>query len=268
MRTRTPLGPALLLGMSCALVLTTSFAQTMPSSPQAPVAPAAPGIPYLSDMRSMHDVHGQQHRRRMMHQHRVDPVSALTMRLDRLGNDLHLKAEQQAAWEALRNHLISRAQQAAEQMKAKRAAMMQSVPGHAAARSAPESPGLIQQNLNPDEALVQRAQRLRDQANQLDQTALLVKALHEKLSPEQRTIMRLHRERQPARIRAWQAMKHGAPAMPGFGPADAMRRGAISDDDSQAIGGLEQTQAMMAMLEAFQGFDQADALDEALSLIR
>jgi hypothetical protein len=220
------------------------------------------------EIRSMHDMHGQHQRMRMMHQPMMDPVDALKSRLDRVANDLHLKADQQADWEALRKHLLARAQQAAEQMKARRAAMMQGPHGLAVGRGPAEQPGLNPQNLSPDQAIGHRAQRLRDQANQLEQTAALVKVFHEKLSPEQRTIMRLHRELRPARMRAWQPMRPMAPAMPGFGPADGMRRGAIPDEEFPAIGGLAQSLPMMAMLETVQGFEQEDVFDEAVLLIR
>jgi chromosome segregation ATPase len=209
-----------------------------------------------------------QHRMRMMHRSTIDPVQALKARLDRVTTDLHLKPEQEADWEALRKHLIARAQQASEQMKLKRAAMMQAPQPHAVSRAHPDRYATNNQMISPDQALEQRAQRLRDQAKQLDQTAVLVKALYEKLSPEQRTIMRLHREQKPARMQAWQSMQTLMPAIPGGGPAERMKRGAIHDDESPVLAGLPQAAQMMAMMESVQAMDQSDAFDEALSLMR
>ncbi|MGA1652740.1 MAG: hypothetical protein ACO37Z_13155, partial [Burkholderiaceae bacterium] len=279
MKTSTKIMQGFACSITCALGLGLSLAQTMPASPQAPAmppipgAPSSPGMPppppgpmspslqgqpqpyrqverdivirhHGQDMRGMPDMQGQ-HRVRMMHRPTIDPVQALKARLDRVTTDLHLKPEQEADWEALRKHLMARAQQASEQIKLKRAAMMQAPQPHAASRANPDRSATNNQIaapnnqvISPDQALEQRAQRLRDQAKQLDQTAVLVKALYEKLSPEQRTIMRLHREQKPARMQAWQSMQTFMPAIPAGGPAERMKRGGILDDESQLLAGL------------------------------
>jgi len=309
MKSSTKIFQGFACSITCALGLGLSFAQTMPASPQVPAMPPTPGAPsspgmpppppgplspslqgqpqpyrqierdivirhHGQDMRGMPDMQGQ-HRVRMMHRPTIDPVQALKARLDRVTTDLHLKPEQEADWEALRKHLMARAQQASEQMKLKRAGMMQAPQPHTASRANPDRSATNNQIaapnnqvISPDQALEQRAQRLRDQAKQLDQTAVLVKALYEKLSPEQRTIMRLHREQKPARMQAWQSMQTFMPAIPAGGPAERMKRGGILDDESQLLAGLPQAAQMMAMMESVQGMDQSDAFDEALSLMR
>jgi hypothetical protein len=151
MKSSTKIIQGFACSITCALGLGLSFAQTMPASPQVPAMPPTPGAPsspgmpppppgplspslqgqpqpyrqierdivirhHGQDMRGMPDMQGQ-HRVRMMHRPTIDPVQALKARLDRVTTDLHLKPEQEADWEALRKHLMARAQQASEQMK-------------------------------------------------------------------------------------------------------------------------------------------------------
>lgn len=116
---------------------------------------------------------------RMHYRAAHDPMQSIRQRLDRLQADLHLKPEQLAAWDALRNRITAQAQSALERMR----------------NRAPV--GRL-----PDEALRERAARLREMAEALDDTAGLMKALVDQLSPEQRTILRLHQQCQHRRMHA------------------------------------------------------------------
>ena len=208
---------------------------------------------HACDMRSSQQAQAHHRRMRLMHQPAVDPAQAMQMRLDRVASDLHLKPDQQAPWDALRTHLISRAQTHAERIKARRAAMAGAHQASSQAPSAADQPKQGPTVQDPDQAIESRAQGLREQARQLEQTAALMRALYDKLSPEQRTIMRLHREQRMARLRAWHLMR-----MP-------MQRGGMEDTDRLA--GLPSHAPMLAMLEMGQALDANDALDEALSVM-
>lgn len=252
-----------LIAVSAKLLIGTSLAQPLPVAPM----PAA-------------DTQARHQAMRWMHQRMMDPVRRTQNRLDRLGQDLHLKADQQASWDALREHLMLRAQVLAEQIKTRRAATALGYAGQSGASEQAQQAQPQQQlqqrpqdqhrdqalKLSPDQALEQRASRLREQAKQLEQTAGLVRALYEKLSPEQRTIMRLHRELGADRMRVWRGMRPAMPAMPGFAP-ERMKRGEIEIDQQLAFAELPHAGALMAMFETYQALDVDEPFDEALSLM-
>jgi hypothetical protein len=102
-----------------------------------------------------------------------DPMQRVARRLDRMQADLHLKPEQIPAWDALRSRIMLQAQSRLDRMRS-RLGMQHSL----------------------DEAMRERADRLRQQAQMLDETAQLLKVLVDQLSPEQRTILRLHQQHQ------------------------------------------------------------------------
>lgn len=234
-----------LLSLMAPLSLSICAAQNMPAAPMPP--------PHHREMRPMH---------RPM----IDPVKTMQMRLDRLGSDLHLKPDQQAPWDALRTHLMNHAQLRAERIKARRAAM---AAAHQASRQMPlagDSTKPAQALQNPDQAIERRAQGLREQAKQLEQTASLMRNLYETLSPEQRTIMRLHREQGMAHHRIRHVMRMRMPGAPAMMPAPPMQRGSIEEVDIKMLAGPSLGAPMIAMLELDDDGDTGDAFDEALLL--
>lgn len=132
-------------------------------------SPAALLQPAMAQAQRQPASSGESMRYRAMH----DPMQRVARRLDRVQADLHLKPEQLPAWEALRDRITVQAQLRVDHMRS---------------RSRVEH--------SPEEAMRERADRLRQQAQVLDETAKLLKTLVDQLSPEQRTILRLHQQHQ------------------------------------------------------------------------
>ena len=178
------------LQAALAAVLTSSLAGGMSAYAQVPGdAAAVPGAVVAQVERPAHQ--GGAH---MRHGAAHDPIQRLSRRLDSVQVDLHLKPEQLPAWDAFRAKLTAQAQARLGQFR-ERSALDRS----------------------PDEVMRERAALLRDHALALEETAKLLKALVDQLSPEQRTILRLHRQASHRMMHPMQ-MRH---PMHGFGSGAA-----------------------------------------------
>jgi len=108
-------------------------------------------------------------------QQRMDPIERTQKRLDQLEQKLHLKSEQQTAWNAYGDAALARAGERAKHMQEFRAKR-----------------GEHHADMDTATRLEHMAQRMREHAGKMQQMAQDTRAFQQVLSPEQQTIFDMY----------------------------------------------------------------------------